>query len=87
MAATVTWQYSDWRSQATPALQLERLKLHLQEVEGYMIESSSKARTIKLNDNLLPHLQAELQRLESKIALKSLGGRFGVSSFHRGGNA
>ncbi len=87
MAATVTWQYSDWRSQATPALQLERLKLHLQEVEGYMIESSSKARTIKLSDSLLPHLQSELQRLEARVALKSLGGRFGVSSFQRGGNA
>lgn len=85
--ATVTWQYSDWRSQATPALQLERLKLHLQEVEGWMLESSSKGRAIKLSDALLPHLQAELQRLESKIAMRSLGARFGVSAFYRGGNA
>lgn len=86
MAATVTWQYSDWRSQATPAAQLERLKLHLQEVEGFMVESSSRARTLRLADNLLPHLQSELQRLEARISLRTLG-RFGVSRFDRGGNA
>jgi hypothetical protein len=87
MAATVTWTYADWRSQATPAAQLERLKLHLQEVEGFMVESSSKARTLKLSETLLPHLQAQLERLEAKIALSGMGNRFGVSSFHRGGNA
>lgn len=85
--ATVTWQYSDWRSQATPAAQLERLKLHLQEVEGFMLESGSRARTLRLADNLLPTLQSELQRLEARISLRSLGGRFGVSRFDRGGNA
>lgn len=84
---TVTWTYSDWRSQATPAAQLERLKLHLQEVEGFMLESSSRARTLRLADNLLPTLQSELQRLEAKISMRSLGGRFGVSRFDRGGNA
>lgn len=57
------------------------------EVEGFMVESSSKARTLKLSDTLLPHLQAELLRLEGKIAMKSMGNRFAVSSFHRGGNA
>lgn len=87
MAATVTWQYSDWRSQATPAQQLERLKLHLQEVEGFMMESSSKARTLRLADNLLPILQSELQRLEARISMRTLGSRFGVSRFDRGGNA
>jgi hypothetical protein len=87
MAATVTWQYADWRSQATPAAQLERLKLHMAEVEGFMVESSSKARTLKLSDVLLPHLQRELERLEARITMKSMGNRFGVSSFHRGGNA
>lgn len=87
MAATVTWQYADWRSQATPAAQLERLKLHLQEVEGFMVESSSKARTLKLSDTLLPHLQRELERLESKITMSRMGNRFGVSSFLRGGGA
>lgn len=87
MAATVTWTYADWRSQATPAAQLERLKLHMAEVEGFMVESSSKARTLKLSDVLLPHLQKELERLESRIAMRAMGNRFGVSSFHRGGNA
>lgn len=87
MAATVTWLYADFRSQATPALQLERLKLHMQEVEGFMVESASKARTLKLSEVLLPHLQAELQRLESRVAMRAMGNRFGVSSFLRGGGA
>lgn len=87
MAATVTWQYSDWRSQATPAAQLERLKLHMAEVEGFMVESSSKARSLKLSDGLLPHLQSELQRLETRISMSRMGNRFGVSSFLRGGGA
>lgn len=52
-----------------------------------MVESSSKARTLKLSDVLLPHLQRELERLEARITMKSMGNRFGVSSFHRGGNA
>ena len=52
-----------------------------------MVESSSKARTLKLSDTLMPHLQAELRRLEAMISMKSMGNRFGVSSFHRGGNA
>jgi len=59
----------------------------MQEVEGYMVESSSKARTVKLSETLLPHLQAELVRLENKIAVRSMGNRFGVSAFHRGGNS
>lgn len=87
MAATVTWTYADWRSQATPAAQLERLKLHMAEVEGFMVESSSKARTLKLSDVLMPHLQRELERLETKITMRSMGNRFGVSSFLRGGGA
>jgi hypothetical protein len=85
--ATVTWQYSDWRLQSTPARQLERLKLHLQEVEGFMVESASKARTLKLSETLLPHLQAELDKLESKISLRAMGSRFGVSRFDRGDGA
>jgi hypothetical protein len=85
--ATVSWQYHDWRSQTTPAAQLERLKLHLQEVSGFVLESASRARTIKLEASYLPMLNTELQRLESKVSLSNLGSRFGVSSFDRGGNA
>lgn len=81
---TVSWSYSDWRSQATTALQLTRLRLHLQEVENYALESASRGRSLKLSDNLLPTLQAELERLERKIALAAVVGRFGVSSFERG---
>ena len=84
---TVTWQYSDWHMQTTPALQLERLKLHLQEVEGYMLESNSKGRGLKLSDSLLPHLTEELRRLETRVATSVGVGRFGVSKYTRGDTA
>jgi hypothetical protein len=85
--ATVNWTYSDWRSQTTVAAQLDRLKLHMQEVSGFVLESSAKARMLRLDEKYLPMLQAELQRLESKISIGAAGSRFGVSSFIRGGGA
>lgn len=85
--ATVTWLYSDWRSQTTVALQLDRLKLHMQEVSGFVLESSAKARMLRLDEKYLPMLQADLQRLESKVSIAAAGSRFGVSSFIRGGGA
>ena len=81
---TVNWQYSDWRMQTTPAKKLERLKLHMEEVEGFMVESASKARTLKLSETLLPMLQKNLDRLEAQIALSSGIGTRGVSRFERG---
>ena len=81
---TVTWQYSDWRIQRTLAAQLERLKLHMGEVESFIVESSSKARTLKLSDTLLPLLQKNLERLETQIALRAGLGTRGVSRFQRG---
>ena len=81
---TVTWQYSDWRSQSTPAKQLERLKLHMQEVEAYLVESNSKGRTVKLSDTLLPLLQKNPERLETQVALATALGTRGVSRFVRG---
>ncbi len=81
---TVNWQYSDWRMQTTPEKKLERLKLHMEEVESFMVESASKARTLKLSDTLLPMLQTNLERLEAQIALRSGIGKRGVSRFQRG---
>jgi len=83
---TVQWKYDDWRSYETPAQQLERLKLHLQEVGQFVIESSSKARSLKLSEQLLPYLRKEQQDLESKITLSRMGAR-GVSRFVRGANS
>jgi hypothetical protein len=83
-APTVNWQYSDWRIQPTLALQLERLKLHLQEVSGLVLESTSKGRTLRLDAAYLPMLNAELQRLETRFSFAAAGARFGVASFRRG---
>ena len=85
--ATVTWTYSDWRSQTTIAQQLDRLKLHMQEVSGFMLESSAKARMLRLDSAYMPMLQTQLERLESKVSIAAAGSRFGVSSFLRGGGA
>tara|TARA_R110000868_G_scaffold290194_1_gene550402 strand:- start:379 stop:639 length:261 start_codon:yes stop_codon:yes gene_type:complete len=85
--ATVTWLYSDWRSQSTVALQLDRLKLHMQEVSGFVLESSAKARMLRLDTAYMPMLNTELQRLEAKLSISAAGARFGVSSFLRGGGA
>ena len=87
MSATplVNWAYSDWRLQATPAEQLETLKRHMQEVSGFMLESQSKGRGLKLNQDYMAHLTAELRRLEGNASLRQLGAnRFGVSAFSRG---
>lgn len=86
MAVTplVSWQYHDWRSQATTALQITRLRLHMQEVSGFALESQSKGRGLKLSPDYLPGLQQELDKLESKNAIANRSGRFGVSSFSRG---
>ena len=80
----VNWSYSDWRSQPTQADQLEWLKLHMQEVSGFVLESQSKGRTLRLEPTYLPMLNAELQRLHGRISLAAAGARFGVSSFSRG---
>lgn len=85
--ATVTWTYADWRSQTTIAQQLDRLKLHMQEVSGFVLESSAKARMLRLDTDYMPMLDTALQRLEAKVSLSAAGSRFGVSSFIRGGGA
>lgn len=90
MAATpplVTWAYADWRSQSTAALQLQRLKLHLQEVSGFMLESQSKGRSLRIAPDYLTILQKELTRLEGQVSMRLMGRNFGVSSFLRGGGA
>lgn len=84
----VTWKYSDWDSQDSASAKLERLRLHIQEVSGYVLKSGSKSRSLELQPEYLPQLNAEKLRLERMVAARgALRGRFGVSSFDRGGNA
>lgn len=86
--ALVTWTYSDWDSQSTAALKLDRLRLHIQEVSGYVLKSGSKGRNLELDPDYLPQLNAEKMRLEQMAAVRSVfRGRFGVSSFDRGGGS
>lgn len=87
MASTphiVSWKYNDWRRQPTAAAQLERLKLHIEEVEGFVLEFESKATKMKLADNYLPSLETRLKEMEVKARLSSIGARGGVSTFVRG---
>ena len=82
--ALIAWKYADWRGQPTVADQIARMKLHLQEVEGFLLESSSKGRSLKLADGIIDHLQEQLARLERRASLSRIGGNFGVSSYQRG---
>lgn len=59
----------------------------MQEVSGFMLESSAKARMLRLDTAYMPMLNTELQRLERKLSLAAIPGRFGISSFVRGGGA
>ena len=82
----VTWKYSDWDSQDSASAKLERLRLHIQEVSGYVLKSGSKSRSLELQPEYLPQLQSEKLRLERMVAARgSLRGRFGVAAYHRGG--
>lgn len=87
MASTphiISWKYNDWRRQATTAAQIERLKLHIEEVEGFVLEFDSKASKMKLSDGYLAGLETRLKEMEIKSRLASVGNRGGVSTFIRG---
>ncbi|MBL8815255.1 MAG: hypothetical protein JNL58_04440 [Planctomyces sp.] len=81
----VKWSYADWRRQATDAERLDRLRLHMEEVSGFVLESMSKGRSLRIDSQYLSMLQSECERLEKAIALKTIGSRAGrTSSFVRG---
>lgn len=81
----VTWTYSDWRSEATPAARLARLNKHLEEVSGFVLASSSKGRSLTLQQNYLEKLEEQRLRLERQIGIRqAAANRLGVSTFERG---
>lgn len=81
----ITWKYNDWRRQPTRAEQLARLILHIEEVEGFVLESGSKGSTLKLQETYRNALQEQIDKLERQILLSQAGARIGqVSSFARG---
>lgn len=84
----VNWRYNDWRQKATAAEQLKRLQLHIQEVEGFVLESQSKGRSMKLQEKYLDRLEEHIARLERQVMFGRMGARFGqVSTFERGTGA
>lgn len=81
----VRWTYADWDSQATDALRLARLRLHIQEVMGFVLTSGLKGRSLMLQQDTIRLLNDQKQDLEKRVALQSIGSRAGrISSFVRG---
>lgn len=81
----VNWAYADWDSQSTDALCLARLKLHIQEVSGFMLETMSKGRSIRINQDYMRILKEFRDELQKNVALQTIGSRAGrTSSFVRG---
>lgn len=81
----VRWSHADWRSESTDADRLTALRLHLEEVSGFVLESMSKGRSLRLSSDYLPMLQKECERLERIVALRTVSTRAGrVSAFKRG---
>lgn len=64
------WTYNDWRGQATDALRLERLKLHVVEVsERIDAAVSSSGQSINSKELLtyLQHLEAQADKLQERV--------------------
>lgn len=81
----VTWTYSDWRSESTPAAQLARLNKHLEEVSGFVLASSQKGRSLTLQQDYLKGLEMQRERLQRQVSLRTVASnRIGVSTFERG---
>lgn len=84
----IRWKYNNWRLQSTTTEQLEQLKLHIQEVEGFVLESTSKGHSLRLQEKYLDRLEQHTAELERKLMVSQLGLRLGqVSSFERGSGA
>ena len=82
----VTWRYNDWRQQTSDALKLQRLYQHIQEVEGFVLEVSSKGGGVKLHEGYLQKLEEHANRFEQQVKVNSVAGLrpTGVAKFVRG---
>lgn len=86
----VNWKYGNWRRMPTLDDQIFRLQQHIEEVEKYAFEAQEHGRRMTLQQNMLPYLQQQLDRLEVRQKLSTSGAtsRFGkVSKFVRGSDA
>lgn len=74
MAAVVIsdWKYVAWRRQATPALQLEWLNRHLEEIEKVNLEHSmGNGRSYRMDARVIERLEKERIKLQQSIAIAS----------------
>jgi len=83
----VNWTWGAWRRESTLAEQIEMLILHIEEVEKFAFESQNKGNRLTLHQNMLPGLEAQLQKLKTQqtLANSTTGRRLGgVARFKRG---
>lgn len=72
----MTWTYSDWRAQATPALRLARLNLHLQELTdavGRELSGDGKSKSETNITRLLELAEKEREKLQARVDRTSTG--------------
>lgn len=83
----IRWTYADWRDTVkfpTLAQQRRRLALHLEEISGFMLETSQRNRSQKVDPAYLERMQKELDKLDGRINMSRGAARFGTSKFVRG---
>ena len=88
-AGLVDWTFRDWRRKPTAEQRRNQLLLHMEEVEGFIFESENNDQKLRLQNNYLPYLQEQLDRLELQTGASSDSrlNRLGkTSKFVRGGD-
>lgn len=68
MQAPLTWTYGDWRRQTSDVAKRDRLILHIEEVERWVVSAHGRGgRVLELQREYLPMLEGHLEKLEAKI--------------------
>jgi hypothetical protein len=82
----MAWLYSNWRSETTPAAQLAKLNLHLQELSDAVtaeISGDGKSRSSNAIAQMVQRLEEQREKLQRRVGL--IGGGVSITS-HRGGS-
>jgi len=86
----VNWKYNDWRRMPSVDDQIFRLQRHIEEVERYAFDCQEHGRRMMLQQQMLPNLQQQLDRLEARQRMTASGAnsRFGKTArYVRGSEA
>lgn len=70
----MSWTYSNWRSQTTPAAQLAQLKLHIQEVTDAISADISADGKSRSSGSLTTLLAALEKRFDQLVAAGAVSG-------------